>query len=164
VLYEAAPDDESRPFPRRVVFTGWFDTGKQGEEWPGEFEIVKHQPPRTWKAAKSVVNKATGHSWIRVQLRGLRTLSHATKVRFRYTLSAAGPLTVVLLNSATAEEFRGTLRDTAVGEWTEVQLDFSPVRQGQVSPQTDEVHFLVSGTAELLLDDLLIYEPEPLPE
>ena len=28
VLYEAATEGELRPFPRRVLFTGWFDTGK----------------------------------------------------------------------------------------------------------------------------------------
>ena len=37
VLYEAAPPGETRPFPRRVIFAGWFDTGRQcfrrGEPW-----------------------------------------------------------------------------------------------------------------------------------
>ncbi|NIP92380.1 MAG: hypothetical protein GWO24_02435, partial [Akkermansiaceae bacterium] len=54
VLYEAADDDEPRPFPARSIFTGWFDTGVQGKEWPGEFEIVPHEKPRGWDAAKSV--------------------------------------------------------------------------------------------------------------
>src|SRR5262245_21014251 len=60
VLYDAAPntvpDRELEPFPNRILFTGWFDTGKQGVEWPGDFEIVPHHSPLTWKAAKSVVN------------------------------------------------------------------------------------------------------------
>jgi hypothetical protein len=34
VLYEAAPEGETAPFPRRVIFTGWFDTGKQGASTP----------------------------------------------------------------------------------------------------------------------------------
>ena len=54
ILYEAATTDEKRPFPKRIVFTAWFDTGKQGKEWPGDFEIVAHEKPRTWKYAKSV--------------------------------------------------------------------------------------------------------------
>ena len=54
ILYEAAAADEKRPFPKRVVFTAWFDTGKQGKEWPGEFEVINHEKPRTWKCAKSV--------------------------------------------------------------------------------------------------------------
>src|SRR5438105_10668207 len=39
VLYDAAHEKETRPFPKRVLFTGLFDTGKQGKEWPGTFEI-----------------------------------------------------------------------------------------------------------------------------
>ncbi len=54
ILYEAAAPDEKRPFPKRIVFTAWFDTGKQGKEWPGEFEIVNHEKPPHVKAAKSV--------------------------------------------------------------------------------------------------------------
>src|SRR5258706_1861709 len=55
-LYEAALPDEKRPFPKRLIFTGWFDTGKQGKDyqWPGDLEIVKHDPRRAWKATKSV--------------------------------------------------------------------------------------------------------------
>ena len=33
--------------PSRPIFTGWLDTGKQGVEWPGEFQIVLHEKP--WK-------------------------------------------------------------------------------------------------------------------
>jgi hypothetical protein len=61
VLYEPAAVGETRPFPKRILFTGWFDTGKQGQEWPGDFEIVPHEKPRTWKAARSVVNPADGN-------------------------------------------------------------------------------------------------------
>ena len=60
VLYDAAAEDEKRPFPKRILFTGWFDTGKQGQEWPGNFEIVPHDKPRTWKYAKSVPSEAAG--------------------------------------------------------------------------------------------------------
>ena len=31
VLYDAAAEDEKEPFPARIIFTGWFDTGAQGE-------------------------------------------------------------------------------------------------------------------------------------
>src|SRR6185436_2607698 len=53
VLYDAPPETEKRPFPKRILFTAWFDTGKKGAEWPGDFEIVPHEKPLTWKAAKS---------------------------------------------------------------------------------------------------------------
>lgn len=84
ILFDAPPEEESDPFPRRVIFTGWFDTGKQGREWPGDFKIVPHHKPLTWDAAESVPNKATGKPWIRVGLRGKRELSRHTAVRFRY--------------------------------------------------------------------------------
>ncbi len=60
LLYDAAADDEQRPFPQRVVFTGWFDTGKQGVEWPGQFEIVPHVPPLKWKAAPAWPTRRAG--------------------------------------------------------------------------------------------------------
>ena len=77
ILYDEAAEGEKRPFPKRLLFTGWFNTGKQGQEWPGDFEIVPHEKPRTWKAAKSVVNKETGQPWIRLNLRGQRRLAPA---------------------------------------------------------------------------------------
>ena len=86
VLYEAAVRQESRPFPKRIHFTAWFDTGQHGREWPGDFRIVPHEKPRTWKAARSVANEGTGSSWIRLCLRGMRPLSRHTTIRFRYRL------------------------------------------------------------------------------
>ena len=74
VLYESAADDEQRPFPRDFKFTGWFDTGKQGKEWPGDFEIVEHEKPRTWDAARSRPSRFGWHE-MRVQLRGERRMS-----------------------------------------------------------------------------------------
>ena len=55
VLYDAAPPGEKRPFPKRLLFTGWFDTGRQGKEWPGSFDIVTKKPPQSGKAARSVL-------------------------------------------------------------------------------------------------------------
>ncbi len=46
ILYDEAAEGEKRPFPKRLLFTGWFNTGKQGQEWPGDFEIVPHEKPR----------------------------------------------------------------------------------------------------------------------
>ena len=66
VLYDAALPGEERPFPERPIFTGWFDTGQQGKEWPGDFAIVAHKPPRTWKAARSVLEPKSGRPWLRL--------------------------------------------------------------------------------------------------
>src|SRR6185436_3283736 len=87
VLYDAALPDEAEPFPGRIVFTGWFDTGQQGKEWPGDFQIVAHEKPLKWKAARSVDGK------LNVSLRGARPAKdlHA---RFRYRLVGAGSFSV----------------------------------------------------------------------
>src|SRR5262249_10857151 len=84
VVYDAAPDDEKQPFPKRLVYTGWFDTGKQGKEWPGDFEIVEHEKPRKWKYAKSVLNKELDQPWLRVDFRGSRPIGPVTNLRFQY--------------------------------------------------------------------------------
>ncbi|MFT7641129.1 MAG: inosine-uridine nucleoside N-ribohydrolase, partial [Pirellulaceae bacterium] len=85
VLFDAAIPGENRPFPKRIMFAGLFDTGSQGKEWPGDFEIVD-DAGNFWKAAKSIDNKDSGAAWIRLGLRGQRTLAGETHVSFRYRL------------------------------------------------------------------------------
>jgi hypothetical protein len=131
VLYEAAPSGETDPFPRRVLFTGWFDTGKQGagNEWPGDFEIVKHDAPLTWKAAKSIANLQSGRPWIRVSLRGARPLSAANRLRFRYRLTGGDGLKILLANSKTGQEWNAPARELVTSKWAEAAVDF----QGRIS-------------------------------
>lgn len=160
VLFEAAKPKESRPFPRRVLFTGWFDTGKQGHEWPGDFEIVLHDKPQTWDAAKSVVNPKTGQSWIRVHMRGQRPLSEKTSIRFRYKLTGGKKLRVELANSETDTTFGTALEETVPDEWTEATIPFQIPRGDENSPTTaNEIRFLTDKGATLLIDDVLVYEP-----
>jgi len=158
MLYEAAPSDETDFFPRRVIFTGWFDTGKQGagNEWPGDFEIVKHDAPLTWKAAKSIVNPKTGRSWIRVHLRGARPLSAANRLRFRYRLTGGDQLQVILANATTGQEWNAPPREWVSGTWAEATVDFQVGKSGMYA---DELRFLAPVSAELLVDDLLLFEP-----
>ena len=89
MLYEAAAEGEKRTFPKRILFSGIFDTGTQGRHWPGEFEIVNHEKPLTWKAAKSVVGK-DGSPRLVVGLRGPRRLDERTELTFRYKFTGAG--------------------------------------------------------------------------
>jgi inosine-uridine nucleoside N-ribohydrolase len=166
LLYDAAAKGETRPFPRRVLFTGWFDTGKQGREWPGDFEIVPHQPPLTWKAAKAVVNPDTGEPWVRLSLRGERPLGDATSVRFRYRLAGADTMRVVLVNRTAKAEHVVVLKDLAKEKWAEAVVDFAGStradgREGKPrsGDKGDEVRFLVPKGADLLVDDVLLYEP-----
>ena len=156
VLYDAASASEKQPFPNRVLFTGWFDTGKQGAEWPGEFEIVPHQPPLTWKTAKWVANTKTNEAWVRVNLRGERPLSAVTRLRFRYRLVGTGDIRVSLVNSRSGEEWRHAAFDLPRGRWAEATIDFDVAQRGA---SADEVRFVVARGAELFIDDVLLFEP-----
>lgn len=156
VLYEAASAGETDPFPKRIIFTGWFDTGKQGAEWPGDFEIVKHEPPLSWKAAKSVLNAQTNAPWVRVHLRGARRLSESNRLRFRYRLTGAGGLRIALVNSTTGQEWPATIEEPAAGGWAESKVDF---KVGANDAVADEIRFAAPKGSELLVDDVLLYEP-----
>jgi hypothetical protein len=138
VLYDAAAPEETEPFPSKIVFTGGFDTGKQGQEWPGEFEIVAHEKPLKWKAAKSAQDK------LLVSLRGKRPV-HDREVRLRFRCRLAG-----------ADEFR--IRGVAVrakrDDWQELRLAL-PTGTGEL----DSVAFSVAAPGVLWVDDLLVYEP-----
>jgi len=148
VLYDAATAGEKRPFPKRVVFTGLFDTGKQGKEWPGEFEIVNHEKPLAWKAAKSVPGK-DGKPRLVVGLRGARTLDAKTELAFRYKFTGQGNVAVSLSNVA-----RSTFTPKA-GEWTEITLKLTP---GQ-GTSTEAIAFALPEASTLLIDDVLLYTP-----
>lgn len=143
VLFDAALQGETEPFPRRPIFTAWFDTGKQGVEWPGEFEIVPHGK---WKAARSVAGQ------IRLSLRGERPLGRVTKMRFRYRLAGAEAMRIELTGRGESRsvEAPGLRRDA----WSETTVEFPTGLQ-----VADEVRFRLPEGAELLLDDVLLYEP-----
>jgi hypothetical protein len=159
VLYDAALPGEKRPFPGRLHFTGWFDTGKQGKEWPGEFEIVPKAKPYTWRAAKSVVNKETGKPWLRVGLRGDRPLHGILHIRFRYHLKGANAVTIRLVGSKGRAPHALEFQELARGKWAEVTSGLEWA-QGQLRSVTAVEFLLPQEGAELLVDDVLLYEPE----
>ena len=166
VLYDAALPDEQRPFPKRVIFTGWFDTGQQGKEWPGAFAIVAKPKPHTWKAAKSVPNPETGTPWVRMHLRGERPLGAATHLRFRYLLTGGDRMQLHLANSKTKDNYRLELTGLKQGEWAEATVDFAASQRTDGRPGTpkagdrvEELWFVLPKGAELLVDDVLLYEP-----
>jgi inosine-uridine nucleoside N-ribohydrolase len=154
ILYEAAADGEKRPFPARPVFTAWFDTGKQGKEWPGDFEIVPHEAPRTWKAAHSIAD-AEGKPWIRVDMRGERPLDAKTELFFHYRTKGDKPVEVELYSRASKRSLgKATIKPSAAWTTTTLSLDLSKIEQ----PMADEIRFRpVEG--ELWIDDLLLYTP-----
>lgn len=130
VLFEAAVETERRPFPSRVIFTGGFDTGAQGKEWPGDFEIVPHEKPRSWKYARAK------NGTLLVGLRGERPARFGL-VRF----VARGPGFVTIGSD--------THRLTGGAGWTFYEFTFKS------AGPLKEVRF----AGDLSVDDLLIYEP-----
>jgi hypothetical protein len=167
VLFDAALPGEKRPFPKRPIFTAWFDTGRQGKEWPGNFDIVANKKPLTWKAAKSMMNPNRGAPWIRLHLRGQRPLGEITQLRFRYQLTGADRMQVLLLNRTVKDSHVIDVKGLKKGEWGEITLDFSrnskrmDGSKGKPRPgdRVDEIRFLLPRGAELLVDDVLLYEP-----
>ncbi len=154
VLYAAAADGEKRPFPKRVLFAAPFDTGKQGTHWPGEFEIVNHEKPRTWKAVKSVAGK-DGKPRLVVGLRGHRRLDEKAELHFQYKFTGDGDIGVSLANpKGDGPDAKSSFKPKA-GEWTEATVKFTPGK----GTSTDAVVFTLLEKSELLLDDVLLYTP-----
>ena len=166
VLYDAAIPGEKRPFPKSIQYTGVFDTGKQGKEWPGDFDIVD-KAGNFWKAAKSVDNKDFGTPWIRLDLRGERLLGEKTQLFFRYRLTGADSMQVRLVNRTVKDRHNVDLKKLKTGAWHEATVDLSADSQrGDGSAgkprrgdRVDEIQFLLPKGAELLVDDVLLYEP-----
>ena len=157
VLFDAALDDEKEAFPARILFSGWFDTGQQGREWPGEFRILPHERPRTWKMAASVVNEQTKKHWLRIGLRGQRPLAKQLRLRFKYKLVGAGDkaVEVALVNHTTGESRPAMLKDLVADQWSAASVDLN----GKEPNSADEIHILLPAGAEMFIDDLLLYEP-----
>jgi inosine-uridine nucleoside N-ribohydrolase len=159
VLYDAAVSGEKRPFPQRILFTAWFDTGKQGKEWPGDFEIVNHETPRTWKAARSVLNPTTKQPWIRLHMRGERRLSAATELTFKYHLSGAEKMRVELVHGKGKQSLSKDVPSLVRDAWSEATLRFDLAEGKTFDRCADEIHFLLPAGATLTIDDVLLYVP-----
>jgi hypothetical protein len=157
ILFDAAPQDEKEPFPARIIFTAWFDTGEQGKEWPGNFRILPHEKPRTWKMAASVINPQTNSHWLRISMRGQRPIGTNLRARFKYKFIAAGnkAMRVAVVDHASGKS-RGTLvKDLVTDQWAQAVVDLS----GQEPHLADEIQIIVPARAELFVDDLILYEP-----
>jgi len=158
VLYDAAVEGEKRPFPKRFAYTGLFDSGKQGKEWAGSFEIA----PKLgyfWNAAKSVPHPDLKAAWINLDLRGDRPIGETTHLFFRYKLTGTDSTQVSISGEpAKGKEIgpRQKLTGLKNGEWTDITVDVSALLKRQT---VREVAFVIPAGAELLTDDVLLYEP-----
>ncbi|HZZ81726.1 MAG TPA: hypothetical protein VFE62_24710, partial [Gemmataceae bacterium] len=153
VLYDAADAKETRPFPKRFLFTGWFDTGKQGKEWPGNFTIAPKEG-YFWHAAKSVPDPDNQkNAWINIDLRGDRPIRDSLHFKFRYKLEGADAINLRIFGPKQSTEV--VLRDLKKDGWHEksVFLDRSAKIESVRS-----VSFVVPAGATLWIDDLLLYE------
>ena len=157
ILYDAAAEGEKRPFPKRVLFTGWFDTGKQGQEWPGDFEIVAHEKPRTWKFARSVAG-TDGQQQLRVDFRGPRRLGEATEVTFNYRIIGGDRVRLELVDRRggvpLSKDLNGLTRDA----WSEVTARFE-LPQSAKDAFATEIRLIPPAGAVLEIDNLLLDEP-----
>jgi inosine-uridine nucleoside N-ribohydrolase len=160
VLYDAALPDEKRPFPKRFLFTGLFDTGKQGKEWPGSFTIAPKQG-YFWNAARSVAHPTLNVPWIQLDLRGERPIGDATHLFFRYKLEDADTLKVSLASPKLKTPVTTMLKDLKQGEWAEATIDWDAVAPGSLrnGDSVREIQFVLPAGAQLLIDDVLLYEP-----
>jgi hypothetical protein len=161
VLYDAAPPGEKRPFPKQVHFAAGFDTGQQGKHWLGDFEIVADKG-FFWRAARSVPNQDDGKPWIRLHLRGERPVGAATHLSFRYRLlKGAGGMRVLLLGPERKVLRLSELKVLAKDKWAEATVDLSArgPEEANKAVRVEEIRFLLPQGAELLLDDVLLYEP-----
>jgi inosine-uridine nucleoside N-ribohydrolase len=154
-LYDAAVEGEKRPFPKKVHFTAWFDSGKQGKEWPGKFEIALNKG-YFWHAAKAVPDEERKTmAMIRLDLRGPRPLRDKTMLTFRYRVTGADSIHVTLRDSKAKLSLPVAAEVKQKGKWAEMTVDFLKYTM----KQADELFFRVPRTAELLIDDVLLYEP-----
>ncbi len=164
VLYDAAAEGETRPFPKQFHFTGWFDSGKQGNEWPGTFEIVP-DAGYFWKAAKSVpVPGEPGSSSINVSLRGPRLLGATTKLDFQGKLTGGDSVKVVLLDTKSGKKITLAVEGLKADVWTRHTVTFQSPMADPGAPrivldQADAIQFIAPAGSTLLVDDLLLYEP-----
>lgn len=159
VLHDEANPDEKRPFPKRLLFTGWFDTGKQGKEWPGTFEILPKKG-HFWHGAKSVENPALKAPWLELNLRGDRELPARTHLFFRYRLTGADTMRVALAHGKTGRSHAVEVKGLANDRWAETVLEFPSTKDAASPDRVDTIQFLLPRGAELIIDDLVLYEPQ----
>jgi inosine-uridine nucleoside N-ribohydrolase len=159
VLHEAAADGETRPFPKNIAFTGWFDTGKQGVEWPGDFAIVPKKGPNGWKAAHSIYDPDGQRHWIRLELRGPRPLAECTHVRFRYKLADAATIRLTLLYRGGKDRHEVVAENLKANLWAEATVELCPAGKVRPGAAVDELRFSVGAESSLIIDDVLLFAP-----
>ncbi len=158
MLYDEASAGEKRPFPSRILFTGWFDTGKQGKEWPGAFEIVPKKG-HFGSGARSVEHPVMRQPRIEIKLRGERRRGATTHLYFRYRLTGTDAIRIGLVDGKTGKSHVEITKGLVNDRWAEVVVNFTDESIVSLFDRIDTIQFLLPRASELIIDDLLLYEP-----
>jgi hypothetical protein len=88
-------------------------------------------------------------------------LGDVTNLFFRYQLTGADTLKIALVNRTAKESQIVELKGLAKDKWADALIDFSDAKpqKPKAGDKVDEIHFLLPKGADLLIDDLLLYEP-----
>jgi hypothetical protein len=108
-----------------------------------------------------------GHALHALEFPARQELDHddgvnADVVEFALSLDELMPFRQVALVNRTAKESQIVeLKGLAKDKWAEVIVDFSEAKpqKPKTGDKVDEIHFLLPKGGELLIDDLLLYEP-----
>jgi hypothetical protein len=116
-----------------------------------------------------MVDKKTGQPYLRISLRGQRPVGNATAVRFKYLLTGSKAMTIVLANTQAGERSQLLVEGLTTGEWEEKTILMYSGSRDRVQDKNidrtrmltaaDELRFVLPKGAELLVDDVLVYEP-----
>jgi hypothetical protein len=129
------------------------------------------KPPLTWKAAKAVAAPDGESHWIRIDLRGDRPVPPDARLRFRYSVGGEKPresLSLGIELGMSGNDRRGgTSVKVTGGAWRSADVDLSPaIRELRSRHKTEgkaltvrDLVFRVPKEVELLVDDVLLYEP-----
>jgi len=119
---------------------------------------VEHAKPGKWKTAKSIPNPTGDSSWLRISFRGERPLGEMTAIRFRYRLLGAEAFTLKLRGNADKQERTAEVKVGKQGEWEERTVLLTTGKPQRMNSASELVLELPKG-AELVVDDVLVYEP-----
>jgi hypothetical protein len=94
-------------------------------------------------------------------------LGDKTHLFFRYKLAGGDSMRLILVDRTAKDTHIIDLNRMKTDKWAEVTADFtgdSKRANGAAKPKggdrVDEIQFLLPKGAELLLDDVLLYEPD----
>lgn len=174
IFFAEDPDlpADPEPFPNRVLYVAGFDTGidpaSREKYFPGRMEIArKDAPPGTyWGAARAVAQEDGKGKLVQLQITPPKAVGARTKLRFRYHLKGTSSMQVQIFDLTDMDNRHVRLKDLKQGEWTFLHVDFTrdgKRNDGSDTPfaaghKVDDIFFFVEAGAELLLDEVVLYD------